>query len=270
MCVRCADEDEDKELMVREAFHILTQGVEMTHYEVNVGFRKTYSVKPKVVWLNPDSLRLCVSTTRPPVVQTELYTGVYLRDVAEVVGGAHTFGFAAQPEPPSSNEQCLNLIASERTLCLQLPSEFSRNWFLERIRILCDDILTSNERSLRESIKWTNMNNRLPFKESHRSIAESTEDFLVKGITVLCHTPSGSINESTLFYSSEDRRLIISKTGGFFKFASRDRGINISDIYSLRPGTHSFGFVQTKSQNEKQENVRNVVTEDVNVYIEMY
>ena len=111
--------------MVREAFHILTQGVEMTHYEVNVsmGFRKTYSSDTKVVWLNPDSLRLCVSKTRPAVVQSKVYPGVYLRDVSEVLGGAHTYGFVTQPEPPNSHEQCLNIIASERTLCLQLPSE---------------------------------------------------------------------------------------------------------------------------------------------------
>jgi hypothetical protein len=120
---------------------------------------------------------------------------------------------------------------------------------------LCDDILTSNEKSLRDSIKWTNRNNRLVLKESYKEIADSTEEFLVKGVTVLCHTPSGSINESTLSYNSEKRRLEIKKTGGFFKFAARVRGVNISDIFSLRPGTHSYGFVQSKSQNKKQENV---------------
>lgn len=111
--------------MVREAFHILTQGVEMTHYDVSwiMGIRRICTSDTKVVWLNPDSLRLCVSKTRPPMVQNKVYPGVYLRDVSEVVGGAHTFGFASQPEPPNSNEQCLNIIASERTLCLQLPSE---------------------------------------------------------------------------------------------------------------------------------------------------
>jgi hypothetical protein len=123
------DEDEDKDLMVREAFHILTQGVEMTHYEVHEGVRRSFSIETKVVWLNPDSLRLCVSKERPPVVQNKVYPGVYLRDVVEVVGGAHTFGFATQPEPPNSHEQCLNIIASERTLCLQLPSEVCCNYY---------------------------------------------------------------------------------------------------------------------------------------------
>ena len=117
------DESVDKEMMVREAFHILTQGVEMTHYEANNGFRRSCSVSMKVLWLNPDSLRLCVSKSRPPVVESKVYTGVYLRDVTEVLGGAHTFGFAAQPEPITCHEQCLNIVASERTLCLQLPSE---------------------------------------------------------------------------------------------------------------------------------------------------
>lgn len=245
--------------MVREAFHILIQGVELTHYEVNNGLRRTFSIQPKVVWLNPDSLRLCVSVSRPPVVQSKVYTGVYLRDITDVVGGADTFGFASQPEPPSSHEQCLSLVASENTLCLQLPSEFSRDWFLERIRLLCDDILTANERSLRESISWTKMNNRLVFKDSFTEIARTTQELLEKGVAVLCHTPSGDITESTLLYNANEERLIVSKTaGGIFKFAARDRGVNVSDIYSLRPGTHSYGFVQTNSQNEKQENVSRV------------
>ena len=110
-------------MMVREGFHILTQGVEMTHYEVHKGFRKTYSNELKIVWLNPDSLRICVTKNRPPVVQNQVYPGVYLRDVVEIVGGAHTYAFATRPEPPENEETCLNIIASECTLCLQLPSE---------------------------------------------------------------------------------------------------------------------------------------------------
>lgn len=99
------------------------------------------------------------------------------------------------------------------------------------------------------------MNNRLVLKDSYKDIAESTQAFLEKGVTVLCHTPSGTIQESTLFYNAAERRVVIKKTGGFFKFAAQERGINIGDIYSLRPGTHSYGFVQSKSQNERQENV---------------
>lgn len=137
--------------------------------------------------------------------------------------------------------------------------QFSRNWFLERIQLLCDDILTSNEKSLRESIKWTKMNNRLVLKDSYKEIADTTQEFLERGVTVLCHTPEGDINESTLYYNAEERRLVIKKTGGFFKFATQERGINISDIFSLRPGTHSYSFVQSKSQNEKQENVSVII-----------
>lgn len=134
-------------------------------------------------------------------------------------------------------------------------AQFSRNWFLERIQLLCEDILTSNEKSLRESIRWTKMSSRQILKDSFKEVADATKDFLVKGVTLLCHTPSGSINESTLSYNPESRRLVIKKTGGLFQFATQERGVNISDIFSLRPGTHSYGFVQSKSQNEKQENV---------------
>lgn len=264
-------EEEDKGLMVREGFHMLTQGVEMTHYEVHKGFRRTYSNEMKMVWLNPDSLRLCVTKLRPSIAQNKVYPGVYLRDVVDVVGGKHTFGFATQPEPPEFDETCLNIIASERTLCLQLPSEFSRNWFMERLRLLCDDILTTNEKSLRDSIKWTKMSNRVVVKDaqSYKDIAESTQDFLEKGVEVLCHSPSGSINESTLYYNQHDQRLEIKQKGGFFCFVSPVRGININDIYALRPGTHSFGFVQTKSQNGKQENCVSIIGSECSIDIEL-
>ena len=127
--VTCSADNEEREILVREGFHILTQGAEMVHYEVhNMGLRTTYANSTKILWLNPDSLRLCITKNRPPISDERLYPGVYLRDVAEVVGGDHTFAFATHPEKPNSQEQCLNIIASERTLCLQLPSEVPHNY----------------------------------------------------------------------------------------------------------------------------------------------
>ena len=99
------------------------------------------------------------------------------------------------------------------------------------------------------------MSNRLPFQDFHREIAESTQSLLEKGVDVKFHTNGGKIHDCTLFYDPDQRRLEVKKTTGFFKFVFQTRGINLSDIYSLRPGTHSFGFVQAKSENEKQENV---------------
>ena len=123
--------------------------------------------------------------------------------------------------------------------------------------MLCDDILTTNEKNLRESIKWTNVSNRVVMKDAqlYKEISESTQEFLERGIMVLCHNPNGTIKESTLYYNKDAQRLEIKENGGFLCFVSPVRGININDIYSLRPGTHSYGFVQTKSQNDKQENV---------------
>lgn len=263
-------DNEEREILVREGFHILTQGAEMVHYEVhNMGLRTTYANSTKILWLNPDSLRLCITKNRPPISDERLYPGVYLRDVAEVVGGDHTFAFATHPEKPNSQEQCLNIIASERTLCLQLPSEFSRNWFLERLRLLCDDILTTNEKNLRDSIKWTKMSNRLPFQDFHREIAESTQSLLEKGVDVKFHTNGGKIHDCTLFYDPDQRRLEVKKTTGFFKFVFQTRGINLSDIYSLRPGTHSFGFVQAKSENEKQENCMSIIGSECTIDVEL-
>ena len=51
--------------------------------------------------------------------------GLYLRDIGEVREGAEAYDFIHNPEPPELDDQCLSLIGTERTICLQLPSKAS-------------------------------------------------------------------------------------------------------------------------------------------------
>ncbi len=52
--------------------------------------------------------------------------GLYLRDIGEVREGANAYDFIHNSEPPELDDQCLALIGTERTICLQLPSKVSQ------------------------------------------------------------------------------------------------------------------------------------------------
>lgn len=52
--------------------------------------------------------------------------GLYLRDIGEVREGANAYDFIHNAEPPELDDQCLSLIGTERTICLQLPSKVHR------------------------------------------------------------------------------------------------------------------------------------------------
>lgn len=45
------EEDEENELKIRESFQLLTQGVEMVHYEIENKTIKKYSKLKKILWL---------------------------------------------------------------------------------------------------------------------------------------------------------------------------------------------------------------------------
>lgn len=55
--------------------------------------------------------------------------GLYLRDIGEVREGANAYDFIHNAEPPELDDQCLSLIGTERTICLQLPSKVSYTIF---------------------------------------------------------------------------------------------------------------------------------------------
>jgi hypothetical protein len=66
-----------------------------------------------------------VDITRPTLVDRakgKIPPGVYMRDIAEVRKGSNTFDFKSSQTPPEQDDHCLALIATERTLSLELPS----------------------------------------------------------------------------------------------------------------------------------------------------
>jgi hypothetical protein len=79
---------------------------------------------------DPDILRICVDVARPNQhdrARGKVPPGLYLRDIGEVREGAKAFDFMRNSEPPEEEDfdNCLALIGTERTICLQLPSKVS-------------------------------------------------------------------------------------------------------------------------------------------------
>jgi hypothetical protein len=71
-------------------------------------------------------LRICVDTQRPSQqdrAKGKIPPGLYLRDIGQVREGFNAFDFSHNPDPPDTDEQCLAMIGTERTVCLQLPSK---------------------------------------------------------------------------------------------------------------------------------------------------
>jgi hypothetical protein len=89
-------------------------------------------------------LRFCVDDVRPTIVESEYNRaprGVYVRDVSEIRDGWEAFEFKKNNSPPSDGGRCLSIIGSERTIAMQFPSQFVRDWFFERLHLLHSEIL---------------------------------------------------------------------------------------------------------------------------------
>ena len=133
---------------IREAFYVLTQGVDVMQYKGQG--RRSDKVR-QVIWLEPDILRVCIDSRRltaADVLNGKAVPGLYLRDIAEVRAGASSFPFKNCAHPPSTPTHCLCLLGTERTLCLEFPNKGVRDWFLERFRLVLEDVLTTEEVSV--------------------------------------------------------------------------------------------------------------------------
>ena len=136
---------------VREAFAVLSQGVELTLYNTRLGARGAQVLR-QLVWIDSDILRICVDTMRPTLVDRALgrvAPGLYMRDISEVREGDNALDFKMSPTPPLDRDKCLSLIGSERSLCLEMPSKFARDWFLVRFRCVLNDVLSDEEKRSR-------------------------------------------------------------------------------------------------------------------------
>jgi hypothetical protein len=136
---------------VREAFAVLAQGLELRVYSPRQtgALRAQQTAVNQLVWMDADILRICADSIRPTLVDRALGKippGLYLRDISEVREGYSSLDFKQSATPPQDTDRCLALVGSERTICLEMPSKFARDWFLERFRCIVNDVLTDDER----------------------------------------------------------------------------------------------------------------------------
>lgn len=106
----------------------------------------------RTIWMDSDILRICSAAMRPTIVDRavgKVPPGLYMRDVAEVREGDGSMDFRLSPTPPLDRDKCLAIVGSERTLCLEMPSKFARDWFLDRFRLVVGDILSDEEKRSR-------------------------------------------------------------------------------------------------------------------------
>jgi len=205
---------EENNLRIREIFSILTQGVEMTQFETNPDTRAS-SITKRIVWMDSDIYRICVDTVRPSMAeraQGKIPPGLYLRDISEIREGANSFQFSENATPPENAQCCLSLVGSERTISLELPSKFTRDWFLTRFRLLAEDILVDQEREVRKYKIWEKVRQLNPIEV--QSVAK-LQGLLERGIQVLHHELNGNIINAVLRYASVSNDLqLISTTQG--------------------------------------------------------
>ena len=137
---------------VREAFAVLAQGLELRVYsprQTGVLRASQQAAVNQLVWMDADILRICADSIRPTLVDRALGKippGLYLRDISEVREGYSSLDFKKSATPPQDKDRCLALVGSERTICLEMPSKFARDWFLERFRCIVNDVLTDDEK----------------------------------------------------------------------------------------------------------------------------
>jgi len=245
--------EEEKNQKIREAFQILTQGVEMVHYEAVRKKGEKTKIK-KIMWMDPDILRLCVDVQRPTIrerARGRIPFGIYMRDIAEVRKGYNSYGFSKSSDPPAEKETCLSLIGSERTVCIQLPSKFSRDWFAERFNLVILDVLTEDEQTIRAKRK---RGVPPPSFYLDSSISSQMQSLLERGIQVIHHHPNGKMIKAFLIYDGNSDKLSVHPSETYiFGFAPASLAMDAKDISEVRPGSHSLGFVRTNSTDKITE-----------------
>jgi len=232
---------------IREAFSILTQGIEITQYDYNV-FTNKAAVGTKILWLDSDMYRICVNSSRPTVAERlagKIPPGVYLRDICEVRPGPDAVNFSRNSRQPNDPDHCLSLIGTEKTYSIDFPSKFSRDWFHKRFILLVDDVLSPEERIAKRFRLWAAVE-----EVTQEEITQSQHlaTILQRGIEVIQHMHNGETRKSVLRYDPSEKQLTLSSKGkgGIFNFIRTEvEKIEVDDISEIRVGCHSYGFVRT-------------------------
>ena len=251
---------------IRECFAILTQGVEMIHYDSK---QPVPLKKKRIVWMDSDILRVCVDDRRPTLIDRakgKTSPGLYMRDIAEVRGGDFSHDFQKNVSRPANADLCLSLIGSERTISLELPGKMERDWFLERLQLVAQDILTVAEREEKERRKWTALYTSVAaVPPAEMTAANHMAEVLAQGVQIMSHNPVGQVLRSILTFDSRSRTLTLQPTDrsylGFL--ANQPLTVKVDDVVEIRLGTHSIGFVRTGSTDRFKECVSIIGTENV-------
>jgi len=258
--------NDDNVKKLREAFAVLTQGVEMNHYDAEAIIVDKKKQK-KIVWVDPDILRICCDYVRPSMVERALGKvppGIYIRDIAEVRAGAQAYDFIKNPDPDREDAKCLTLIGTERAISLEFPSQFTRDWFLERFRILVDDILLDEEKSVRNFQKFCVHDTELLTNQQIEA-ATNLVSVLQRGVQILHHRTTGKIVKSKLVF--DESKLLLSiqslERGYFNLWSDPEYTLSVLDISEIRPGGHSFNFVKTSSLDKGSQLLSIIGSEDV-------
>lgn len=75
-----------------------------------------------------------------------LFVSLYIVDITEIREGSLSYEFECCKDRDPRNEDCyLAVVGSECTICLEATSAESRDWFLERLRLLADDMMSKSE-----------------------------------------------------------------------------------------------------------------------------
>ena len=251
---------------IREAFYILTQGVDIMQYKAGGGKRKGEKIR-QVLWLEPELLRICVDSRRvtsADVQRSVTSTGLYLRDIAEIRGGSNAYAFRNSTYPPENENFCLSLIGTETTVCIEFPSQFIRDWFLERFHLVLDDVLSVEEQEARSKRNIrTGLTTGLSYEET--TAAQQMLALLKRGIQIHHHNHQGNIVRSMIFYDHDTSRMCLRPSDynflSFFSRGSLSASLSMDDIAEVRPGSHSYGFVLTNSTDKSLECMSIVGTE---------
>ena len=146
----------------------------------------------------------------------------------------------------------MSLIGSERSISLEYPSEFTRDWFLERFRLVQEDVMTIEEKSEKIRVLATKERSIRHFDiESARKLVGQ----LRNGIKITIHHPTGKIYDALFTYDGARDSFVVTPVAktAFGFGAPKLVSLSVQDVADIRPGIHSIGFVRTGSANQEAE-----------------
>ena len=159
-------------------------------------------------------------------------------------------------------------------MCLEFPSREPRDWLLERLRLVLEDVLSTEEISERRSrSRRYNHNVLATLSTDEMSAATQMMALLKRGIQILHHNKAGRVVRSSVFYDQAEMRLEVKPadltlfgqmmasvvgTGGATNVPA---SLHMSDIVEIRLGSHSYGFVASDSTDKGPECMSIVGTE---------